>query len=522
MNKANFRRLRIVSIATIAMGLCACTPEPVNSVTAAPIDSVVEAPMVSEAFSSQPVFVSNKRVTSDCGVEFIPVPAPGFADALGRETKQMPPPIEARQAVGAGRELLATDEDRVSSGYILVEPVTVKQSFLINNDKEVVATIKNENYLTYTQLLPNGHRILESPVYSEVFNAGGGKAGCVEEQDAEGNLLWRVNLSSDQYIHHHDVVKLANGNILALIWESEPADKAISQGRNPELVAEDGTFWYDGVIEVNPYTMQIVWEWSTKHHVIQDFDTSQPNYGVVADHPGLFDINRVRTGPGATGLITDWTHMNAIDYNPELDQIALSSYYLSEILVIDHSTTPLESIGHSGGRYGKGGDFLYRWGNPANYKRGSEADRKLFNQHDVQWILPGLPGEGNIMIFNNGNPDVRPYTTVIEFTPEMNSDGGYDLEDGATYGPETLVWKYDPPVEERFFSWFISGAQRLANGNTLVNHGAGGHLREVTSSGDIVWDYSYKDEIDAPHQIFRAYRYAPDHPGLVHLLPNAE
>ena len=62
---------------------------------------------------------------------------------------------------------------------------------------------------------------------------------------------------------------------------------------------------------------------------------------------------------------------------------------------------------------------------------------------------------------------------------------------GEGYGPAALVWEYNPEPPERFFSWYISGAQRLPNGNTLVNQGAGAKLREVTASGDIVWEYVY-------------------------------
>lgn len=509
----SIHKLRILCVPAIATGICSCTPEATNSIDG---DSLVQ-----DARPIQQVFVSNKRVTSDCGLEYVPAAVPGFAESLGREIKQTPPPIAANLAVGAGRELVATDEDRVSPGYVLVEPYAVKQSFLINNDKEVVATLENDYYTTYTQLLPNGHRLIEAQTYSRVFDDGGGENGCVEEQDEEGNVLWRVSMNSDLYVQHHDVIKLENGNFLALVWEMSSAEEAIAQGRDPEVIPEDGNFWYDGIIEVNPYTMQIVWEWSIKHHMVQEFDAGKPNYGVVADNPDLLDLNKFTIDLGQTQVSADWTHLNAIDYNPELDQIAMSSYQLSEVWVIDHSTTPLDSAGHSGGRYGKGGDFLYRWGNPANYNRGSEADRELFHQHDVQWILPGLPGEGNLLIFNNGDVP-RQYTTVVEITPDMNANGSYNLSDDAPYGPEDLAWEYNPTDEERFFSFFISGAQRLANGNTLVNQGAGGHMREVTPSGDIVWDYSYKNEVDAPHMIFRAYRYPENHPGLAQLLPSAE
>jgi hypothetical protein len=268
---------------------------------------------------------------------------------------------------------------------------------------------------------------------------------------------------------------------------------------------------------VNPYTAEIVWEWSTRHHMVQDFDPGKVNYGVVADHPELLNINTVL--PNRDGSARDdWTHVNAIDYNAELEQIAISSNHLSEIWIIDHSTTPQESAGHAGGRYGKGGDFLYRWGNAARYDLGTADDRTLFNQHDVQWIRPGLPGAGNLLIFNNGDGMARPYSTVVEIQPPMNADGSYRLMAGSAFGPEALVWEYNPEPPERFFSFFISGAQRLPSGNTLINGGAGAKVREVTAGGEIVWEYKFENEVDAPHMLFRANRYPADHPGIVNLL----
>jgi hypothetical protein len=296
-----------------------------------------------------------------------------------------------------------------------------------------------------------------------------------------------MNLSTDEYIHHHDAVKLPNGNILAVVWEDVSVDEAISQGRDPDKVAETGHFWYDGVIEINPYTLEIVWEWSARHHIVQDFDPGKAAYGVVKDSPGLIDINLIEAKRDGS-FSADWTHVNAIDYNPALDQILLSSNYHSEIWIIDHSTTPQEAAGHSGGKYGKGGDILYRWGNPENYDRGNAESRTLFNQHDVQWIKPGLPGAGNILVFNNGDREKRRYSTVVEFAAGVNEDGSYSAADGAAYGPVAPVWTYDPEPPERFYSFFISGAQRLPNGNTLVDQGAG------------------------------ANRYPPDHPGIQMIL----
>lgn len=413
------------------------------------------------------------------------------------------------QAVGAGRPIAETDAERVSPGYVLIEPGYRKPAYLINNDKEVVASFEND-YFSFTQLQADGSRLASSNLYSDVFQDGGGNRGCVEEYAADGSLNWRIRLATDDYIHHHDVVKLENGNVLALVWERVSVEQAVWLGRNPDHVAENGNFWFDGIVEVNPITAEIVWEWSMRHHLIQDFDAGKPNYGVVADHPELLDINAIHFNRDG-GVEDDWTHVNALDYNSNLDQIIFSSNYLSEVYVIDHSTTPYEA-------QRSGGDFLYRWGNAENYDRGTAEDRMLFNQHDVQWIKAGLPGAGNIMIFNNGDGKLRPHTSVVEFSTPVNDDGSYALDAGGAYGPKDLAWEYAPTDEDIFFSWFISGTQRLANGNTLVNHGASARVREVTPGGEIVWEYAYDDGAEGPHMLFRANRFPADHPAVAAII----
>ena len=510
MSVRDLNPVRIISILGIVAGVCSCQP-------ATEVDSGQES-AGQESQLAQPIYRSGKRVSSDCGVEFMARPPPGFAEAPGAETQEMSKPATAFMAIGAEREQVETDPERVSPGYVLIEPTSVRESFLVSNEKEVVATFRGDYIGGFSQLLPNGNRLVSSNVRTEVFEHGGGGRGCIEEYLPDGKLLWRMNLHTENYIHHHDVVKLPNGNVLAAVWERVAAAEAISQGRDPENVAESGDFWYDGVIEVNPYTLEIVWEWSARHHMVQEFDPGKANFGTVADHPELLNINLVHRSPGSGKISADWTHVNALDYNPALDQIVLSSNYVSEIWVIDHSTTPHESAGHEGGLYGKGGDFLYRWGNPQNYNRGTEESQKLFSQHDVQWIKPGLNGEGHILVFNNGSGKLRPYSTVVEFAPTLNADGSYTLGEDMTYGPEALAWEYNPEPPERFFSFFISGAQRMPNGNTLINQGAGAKVREVTPSGEIIWEYGYTDDIDAPHMLFRANRYPADHPGLAGLL----
>ena len=94
-------------------------------------------------------------------------------------------------------------------------------------------------------------------------------------------------------------------------------------------------------------------------------------------------------------------HANSVSYDAVRDQIVISLNVPSEILVLDHSTTQSECDSHAGGRRGKGGDVLYRYGNPQTYRAGTRMERRLFCQHSVRF-LRGVPGEGRVLCFNNG------------------------------------------------------------------------------------------------------------------------
>lgn len=168
----------------------------------------------------------------------------------------------------------------------------------------------------------------------------------------------------------------------------------------------------------------------------------------------------------------------------------MSVYAFGEFWILDHSTTIAEAASHSGGRSGKGGDLLYRWGNPHAYRAGTKADQKLFHQHNAHWIAKGLPGEGHLLLFNNGSG--RPgenYSSVDELVLPVDSQGRYICKAENTYGPDKPVWSYTAPKKTEFYSSFISGTQRLANGNTLICSGANGTIFEVTPNKEIVWKY---------------------------------
>ncbi len=412
------------------------------------------------------------------------------------------------------------------NGYTLFAPNSYINTYLINNEGRLVNLWESTHTPGLSAyLLENGNLLRTARVSNSTFS-GGGSGGLIQEFDWEGNLFWEFEYSTDQFYQHHDIERLPNGNTLIIAWEYKDNEEVLGAGRDPNLMAQN-FLWPDHIVEVQPDSSSggtIVWEWHLWDHLIQDYDPSQFNYGKVSDHPELVDVNFVSNLPNSLGA--DWNHINAVDYNEELDQIMLSVHHFGEIWIIDHSTTTQEAAGHTGGNSGMGGDLLYRWGNPQTYDRGDSTDQMLFGQHDAHWIVPGLPGEGNILIFNNGRTRLGgQYSTVDEIIPPVDQNGNYLLDPGSTYGPDQLLWTYVDPVPSDFFSPNVSGSQRQPNGNTLICNGTWGRFFEVTNEGELVWLYvnpviasgpmPYEDPIPSTqNSAFRVYRYAADYPGL--------
>ena len=408
-------------------------------------------------------------------------------------------------------------------GYTLAAPFGHEVTYLIDNAGRTIHTWQSDYAPGASVYLLEGGRLLrcgKSLSTPQDMNAGGW-GGLIQLLDWNSTVLWEYQYSSPTVQHHHDVAMLPSGNVLILAWEMKSDAEAIAQGRDPALLTSN-QLWPEHLVEVaqtGPNSGEIVWEWHVWDHLIQDFDPALPNFGVVAEHPELININPT----GSLGA--DWLHGNSIDYSAELDQVVISLRAIHELWVIDHSTTSLESAGHDGGVQGKGGDLLYRWGIPQNYDSGTPADRQLFGQHCVEWIPTGFPGEGNITIFNNGvgrpGPD---FSEVLEIETPVNATGGYELSPGAVYGPATPLWSYRDAEPANFLATFISGARRLENGNTLICNGPTGLLFEVTPAEQIVWSYEVPilagipvaqgTSIAGGNSIFRTQRFALGHPYL--------
>ena len=435
---------------------------------------------------------------------------------------------------GAGHAVtpvgVVVKEAEAAPGYTLFVPPPFRNTgtaYLVDLEGRVAHswTFPTAAHVLLARLLENGNLMVMTGLG-------------VRELNPDGDVVWDYEAAS----LHHDFLPLPNGNVLLLMLEKKTAAEVVARGGNPENVGKQD-LGVDYVVEVRPTgpaAGEVVWRWSAWEHLIQDFDPGKPDYGVVAEHPELIDLN-YRLAESyrffeVAGRHADWLHVNSLDYNPQLDQIALSARNLGELWIIDHGTTTAEAAGHGGGKGGRGGDLLYRWGNPAAW--GGTGEQELYWAHHVQWIKPGLPGGGNVILFNNGAgyPGNRRYHSSVDEVALPVAGAGYrPVENGARQ-----VWRYaaDPPGE-----WYAarrSGVQRLPNGNTLICSSQQGTMFEVTPAGKTVWKYvnpatsrgrlrqgdPMPIDPDATrrsgqevwsNRVYRAYRYPPDHPGLQEL-----
>jgi len=380
------------------------------------------------------------------------------------------------------------------NGYTLL--TLYGQAVLLNNCGEIVHEWELEDaFVNYhAKLLPNGNLL-----YIE--------GGFIVERD------WDSDLVNSTFVNgvtcDYEIEILPNGNYLVVGRRSISQSEAIDLGFDTSVQQPTKV---DVVVEVNPTTSLIVWEWDIRDHLIQDFNAAANNYGVIEDHPRKLNI-------GALGTY-DWTFeesfmINGMDYNPELDQIMLSVRKMSEFIIIDHSTTSVEAASSTGGNYGHGGDILYRWGNPQNYGQGTEDDRVLYYQHNPNWILGGEHA-GKISVFNNGLNRPVPtlddrYSSVEIINPPVNADGSYNFTEGEIFEPILPELSYNelafPGLE--FYSSYLSSARVLENGNIFITVGLDNYDFEINPAGEIVWQYNYQNTNG-----FRTEKYSVNYPSF--------
>lgn len=379
-------------------------------------------------------------------------------------------------------------------GYVLYNSIGENTTFLIDKNRNIAHTWNLQNPCNYTVLLKDNGNIVRGAIRTNNAINGPAVGGLLQEIDPQGNIVWEFEYSNSDHVLHHDITLMPNDNVLLTAWEVKRASELTERGYVGNISQRYATHF----IEVSQAGTggEIVWEWHIWDHMIQDTDPGKVNYGVVKNHPELMNINVAVQGFGGA----DWFHVNGVDYNEELDQIAFSSRFLSEIFIIDHSTTTEEAAGHTGGNAGKGGDFLYRWGKPSNYRvQGTQTINGPV--HDVRWIPnDGRPRGGFLQYFNNiGNGSA---STVDAIELPFSADGyNYELNSGQAYLPSTFDWRHTCFGNAQGQSSSIT----LPNGNTFVNLSSQ-YMYEVNALGSLIWQYSAGPA--------KAFRYTCNHPGI--------
>jgi len=425
--------------------------------------------------------------------------------------------------------LLSIDHDLTIGGYNLIYPERQSDIFLLNKCGEIVHQWEDQpeaRPASVAYLLENGN-ILRSKSLANDPNATfitGGAGGIIELVSWDNEILWTYEVSDSNQLQHHDVHYTPHGTVMIIVWEKMRLDEIVANGFDT-ISNNQKELWSDYILEVDPTTDDIIWEWHAKDHLIQDYDSTKANYGIVSEHPERININYV----DFTFQKTDWLHCNSIDYNPILNQVMLSSKHFNEIWIIDHSTTTAEATGTVGGNSSSGGDLLFRWGNPHAYKMGSVDDQKLFSQHDAQWIDDASINSdyehfGKIALFNNFIAPQLSLGQILE--PVFDSTSfAYQISNG-TFSPQSFTEAFSHPDTIRNFSTAASSIQIIGDGHVVMCAGRQGRSFELTPEGELAWEYltpiKFGNSVPQGFELnlsdnftFQIQRYLEDYPALI-------
>ncbi len=377
--------------------------------------------------------------------------------------------------------------------YTLYSVMNATTSNLLDTNGNIVKTWTHtsQNKSGYSCYLMPGGFLWRSVSKSGNSFTGGPISGQVQKVDWSGTILWDFVYSTTAYCSHHDICPLPNGNVLLIAYERKTSAESLAAGST-----FNGEVWPDKVVEIKPTgatTGDVVWEWKIWDHIVQDKDSTKQNYQKsIVKHPELLNVNYKIT--------KDWIHMNGVDYNPILDQIAVSSHNLNEWYIIDHSTTTAEAASHSGGNSGKGGDFLYRWGNPAAYN--ATGTQVLKVTHDAHWIPEGVPNAGRLVGFNNQGVSTSKSSVDQIVTPV--SGYTYNLTLGSAYEPST----YDRHACNGYTS-NAGCSEQLPNGNMLVCIANSGTVYETNPMGTSIWTKTVTGSIQQAHRYNKCFTDNP-------------
>lgn len=421
----------------------------------------------------------------------------------------------------------------VQSGYLLIQEVNDRgdvqksnRALLMDEHGNIVHQWHTDNRLpeaTVCYLLPDGNLLRTTCEHDWLVMDGQfpiGTHGNVQIQDTSSKVLWEwTHFKPGDEALHHDVEMMPNGNILVLSWSAISKEAAIEYGWTPQ--GERDFLWMDKIYEIKPDlatgSTEIVWQWSALDHIVQQQDakTEESRRRIDLNWPHLdtvqFNANQI-------------LHLNSVSYNAEEDLILISSAIFGEIWLIDHSTTTVEAASGCGGKHGKGGDILWRYGNPQTHSNAGPEHQLLYWQHDAHFLGKDLSHGGDILVFNNGmrrdangKADYRQicmglisgaYSDVYELKLPRNPNGSLAFD-----APPEVVWSFNKTGDVDFYSPFMSGARRMPNGNTLMMQACDKRIVEISEEGELVLDF----HVGGPGRMFRVNKYSADYEGLTFL-----
>jgi hypothetical protein len=357
------------------------------------------------------------------------------------------------------------------------------------------------------KMLPGGHVMGSTGVRN--FRYGYQDMVDLVEVDWDGNIVWKFDkyeLVKDprqqprwMARQHHDYQREGNpvGYYVTGMEAKSGGGKTLilchKNVKNPRI--SDKPLVDDTIIEVDGRG-KITWEWVCSEH-FEEMGFSPRTKKTIKRNPGM---------KPAGGGMGDWMHMNSMstlgpnkfhdngDKRFHPDNIIWDGRQTNIIAIIDRKT----------------GKIVWQVG---PYFTATKALRKIgqiIGQHHAHMIPRGLPGEGNILLFDNGG--AAGYGAPNPGAPEGIDNARRDFSRVLEFDPITLdiKWQYPPPGPglSRLYSAFVSSAQRLPNGNTLITEGNIGRIIEVTAKQETVWEYisPYQHRMLKFNLLYRAYR----------------
>jgi len=403
------------------------------------------------------------------------------------------------------------DPSRAWSGYTVLSPLNTQAVIVIDMNGTVV-----KQWDGFVNSAGGPARVFPGGFVMAANGANPPRQESLElvSRDFDGKVLWRFDRNQE--------IQTRDGKMLWSArqhhdWQREdypagyysPDAKPSIQGGNTLILTHtnhskpgiaDGTLEDDRLIEVSP-AGAIVWEWVASDHV-EEFGFSPAARAAIKTAataaPGRGG------GPNAGRGSFDWLHINAATYvGPNRWFDAGDRRFAPNNIIISSRQSSFVAI------IGRDGKVAWRIGPDFLESKELSAIRQIIGQHHPHIIPKGLPGAGNLMVFDNGGASGYGAPTPV------SPDGGSVYQRAGSrvleINPVTLelVWSYTNP---RFFSTNISSAQRLPNGNTLITEGAPGRLLEVTADRKVVWEYIYPvfGGANASNGVYRGYRVPYD------------